>query len=73
MISPSMPMTSEMWVTRRVPSRRRLRCTTRSSADATCSRMARIGNSMPAIIVIVSIRDSVSRGPFEWTVVIDPS
>jgi len=35
--------------------------------------MARIGSSIPAISVIVSIRESVSRGLLEWAVVIDPS
>ena len=45
----------------------------RSSADAICSRMARTGRSMPAISDIVSTRDSVSRGEFEWTVVSEPS
>ena len=45
----------------------------RSSADAICSRMARTGRSKPAMRVIVSMRDSVSRGLFEWIVVIEPS
>ena len=44
-----------------------------SSADAICSRMTRTGRSMPAISVMVSIRESVSRGELEWTVVIEPS
>ena len=44
-----------------------------SSAEAICSRITRTGRSMPAISVMVSIRESVSRGELEWTVVIDPS
>ena len=55
--SPSAPATSEICVTRREPSRRRLMCTTRSSAEAIWSRMARSGRSMPAISVIVSSRN----------------
>ena len=42
-----------------------------STAEATCSRMARIGRSMPTISTIVSMRASVSRGPLEWMVQID--
>ena len=38
----------------------------RSSAEAICSRMARIGRSKPAMSVIVSMRASVSRGLLEW-------
>ncbi len=73
MTSPSMPCTSVMWVMRRVPSRSRVRCTIRSSAEAICSRMARSGRSKPAIRVRVSRRDRVSRGLLEWTVVREPS
>ena len=51
----------------------RERCTIRSSADAICSRIARIGSSMPPISTMVSMRDSVSRGLFEWIVVSEPS
>src|SRR5581483_1782452 len=71
--SPSIPCTSLTWVTRRVPSRRRVRWTMRSTAEAICSRMARTGRSIPAISTMVSMRASVSRGELEWTVVIDPS
>ena len=42
-------------------------------AEEICSRMARIGRSIPAISVMVSRRDSVSRGLLEWAVVIEPS
>ena len=45
----------------------------RSMADATCSRMARVGRSMPAIKTIVSMRDKASRVLLAWTVVIEPS
>ena len=42
-------------------------------AEEICSRTARTGRSMPAINTMVSIRDSVSRGEFEWMVVNEPS
>ena len=71
--SPSMPCTSVTCVRRRVPSRRRVRWTMRSRADAICSRMARTGRSKPDMRVMVSMRARVSRGLFECTVVIDPS
>src|SRR5438132_1187206 len=73
MTSPSMPCTSVTCVTRRVPSRRRVRCTIRSSAEAICSGMARMGKSKPDMSVIVSMRLSVARGLLEWMVVMDPS
>ena len=56
-----------------MPSFRRACCTTRSSAPATCSRMARTGRSTPAISTMVSRRASESRGLLAWTVVIEPS
>ena len=71
--SPSMRSTSVTWVIRREPSLSRLWCTIRSTAEATCSRIARIGRSMPAISTIVSMRARVSRGPLEWTVQSEPS
>ena len=71
--SPSIPMISVTCVTRRVPSRNLEMWTTMSSADAICSRIARIGSSMPAMSDIVSILDNVSRGVLECTVVIEPS
>ena len=40
----------------------------RSMAEATCSRMARVGRSMPAISTIVSRRASASRGELACTV-----
>ena len=45
----------------------------RSTAEATCSRMARSGRSTPAIRTIVSSRDSMSRGLLAWPVDIEPS
>ena len=42
-------------------------------AEATCSRMARVGRSMPAISTIVSRRARASRGVLAWTVEIEPS
>ena len=71
--SPSAPTISEIWVTRREPSRRRLMCTTRSSAEAIWSRIARSGRSMPAMSVIVSRRNSASRGELACTVDSEPS
>jgi hypothetical protein len=61
-VSPSMPVISEMDVTRREPSDMRATCTTKSSADATCWRMARSDNRMPVIWIIVSSRARASRG-----------
>ena len=58
MTSPSMPSTSVTWVIRREPSLKRVWCTIRSTAQATCSRMARTGRSMPAISTMVSMRAS---------------
>ena len=48
-------------------------CTSRSIADAACSRMARIGRSKPAMSTIVSTRASASRGEFACSVDSDPS
>ena len=42
-------------------------------ALAICSRIARTGNSNPAISTMVSRRDSASRGEFACTVVSEPS
>jgi len=71
--SPSIPCTSVIWLILRAPSGSRSRCTTRSNAEAICSRIARSGRSIPAISTIVSTRASVSRGVFECAVVSDPS
>ena len=73
MTSDSMPATSVMAVIRREPSFMRACWMTRSTAPATCSRMARTGRSTPAISTMVSRRDRLSRGVFAWTVVIEPS
>ena len=59
---PSMPCTSVTCVTRRVPSRSRVICTTTSTAEAICSRIARSGRSMPAMSTRVSRRAIASRG-----------
>ena len=72
-MSPSIPTISVTWVMRRTPSFMRVWWTNRLRAEATCSRIARIPRSIPAISIIVSTRDSASRGEFEWMVVIDPS
>ena len=60
-------------VTRRTPSRPRLMWTSRSMADAACSRMARTGRSMPAMSTIVSSRASASRGELACSVDSEPS
>ncbi len=73
MTSPSMPTTSLIAVTLRVPSLSRACWMTRSSAPATWSRMARTGRSMPAMRTIVSRRERLSRGVFACTVVSEPS
>ena len=65
MTSPSMPCTSVMWVIRREPSFSRAWCRIRSMAEAIWSRIARCVSSTLAIITIVSIRDSESRGELE--------
>ena len=72
-ISPSIPVISVMWVTRRAPSRRRSIWTIRSIADAICSRIALVGRSKPAIRTMVSSRDRASRGAFACTVDSEPS
>ena len=73
MMSPSMPVISEMLVTLRVPSLRRVCCTTIWIAEAICWRIARSGRLVAPIAIIVSMRDSASRGVLAWTVVSDPS
>ena len=72
-VSPSMPITSEMLVTLRGPPCRRLAWMIRSTADANCDRKARIGSSRPAMLIMVSSRERASRGVLAWTVVIEPS
>src|ERR671927_516376 len=52
-----MPCTSVTEVTRRVPSRSRVSCTMTSTAEASCSRMALVGRSRPAISTMVSMRE----------------
>jgi hypothetical protein len=69
----SIPTISLMWVTRREPSRMRVRCTMRLMAETTCSRIALAGKSKPAISTMFSTRESASRGVLAWTVVSDPS
>src|SRR5439155_1225843 len=48
-VSPSSPLTSHTRAIRREPSRKRSSCTSSCTAEATCSRIARTGNSIPAI------------------------
>ena len=61
-VSPSMPTISATLSTRRTPSSSRRTETTKCSAETICSRMARDGNSSPAIKTIVSKRaEGVAR------------
>src|SRR5262245_30316875 len=71
--SDSIPSTSETCVMRREPSTSRLIWIKRAKALAICSRIARWGNSTPAVMTSVSSRDSASRGEFAWIVVSEPS
>ena len=71
--SPSMPVSSVIDVTLRVPSAMRLMCTTRLTAEATCWRIARSGMFRLAMATIVSRRYSASRALLAWTVVRLPS
>jgi hypothetical protein len=73
MVSPSIPVISVTCVMRRDPSFMRVWCTISWIAAATCSRIARMGRSTPAISTIVSMRARASRGEFECTVEIEPS
>ena len=68
-----MPSISVTWVNRREPSFSRCWCTMSWMAEEICSRIERGDSSIPAIIVIVSSRESESRGELEWMVEIEPS
>ena len=61
MVSPSMPITSVMWVMRREPSRRRAACTMTSIEAQIISRMVREGSEKPPIVIIDSQRDGSRR------------
>ncbi len=71
--SPSRPWSSTIDDTTRWPSGSRSTWMIRSMALATCSRMARMGRSNPAISTMVSRRESASRADGAWIVVIEPS
>ena len=58
-----MPVISEIAVTLRVPSLNRV-CWTTSYGGGNLLRMARSGRFVAPIAIIVSIRDSASRGSF---------
>src|SRR5688572_5884878 len=73
MMSPSIPVISEMLVTLRVPSLRRVCCITIWMAEAICWRIALSGRFVEPIAIIVSTRVSASRGVFACTVVSEPS
>src|SRR6266849_3485011 len=73
MMSPSIPTTSVIWVTRRAPSRMRLTWQIRWTADAIWVRIARDGRLMPDMPIMFSSRVSASRGLFAWIVDIEPS
>ena len=57
-----MPTTSVTWVTLRVPSRSREACTMMLSAEDICSRVAFGGKVNPPMAIMLSMRDSASRG-----------
>ena len=61
MTSPSMPVISEIAVTRRLPSDSRVAWITRFTAEAICCRTARSGMFRLAIATMVSRRYSASR------------
>ena len=71
--SPSMPTISEICVTLRVPSPRRLTWITTLMALAICCRIAFSGRSRLAMEIMVSSRLSASRGVLAWSVVSEPS
>jgi len=73
MMSCSMPHTSLMLVTLRGPPCKRLAWMMTSTAEAICCRIALIGSSMPAIMIIVSNRAWASRGVLACSVVIEPA
>jgi hypothetical protein len=72
-VSRSRSSTSVTRVTRRTPSGMRSTWMMISIAATICSRIARSGNSVPAISTIVSRRESESRGELAWVVVMPPS
>ena len=72
-VSDSIRRTSVMCEIFREPSTSREIWMSRSNADDTCSRIARSGNSTPAVNTSVSSRESASRGEFAWIVVSEPS
>ena len=73
MVSPSMPITSVMWVMRREPSRRRAAWMMTSIEAQIISRMVREGSEKPPIVIMDSQRDSASRGLLACSVPIEPS
>ena len=73
MVSPSIPITSVMWVMRREPSRRRAAWTITSIEAQIISRMVRDGSEKPPIVIMDSQRDSASRGLLACRVPIEPS
>ena len=73
MTSPSIPITSVMWVMRREPSRRRAAWMTTSTDDVIISRIVREGSEKPPMVIIDSQRDSASRGELACSVPIEPS
>ena len=62
MVSSSIPTNSLIWVTFRLPSGSRSRCTITLMALTICARIARTGRSKPAMSTNVSILASASRG-----------
>ena len=73
MVSPSMPLISEIFISLRVPSDSRLTWTIMLMAEAICWRIARCGIEKPPSSIIISSRPIDSRGLFAWIVAMEPS
>ena len=73
MASPSIPITSVMLVTLRLPSDKRAAWTMTLRAEAICQRTARSGKFNWAIATNISTRLSASFGVLAWIVVNEPS
>src|SRR6266545_3905919 len=63
--SPSIPMTSVMWVMRREPSRRRAAWMMTSMEPTIISLIVFDGNAKPPMVIIDSRREMASRGLLE--------
>ncbi|GJE69409.1 hypothetical protein CHKEEEPN_0937 [Methylorubrum podarium] len=73
MTSPSIPITSVIWVMRRDPSRMRMAWMMTSTEPVIISRSVREGSEKPPMVIIDSIRARHSRGELACSVPIEPS